>query len=143
MRRKSGVKGDMNVVPFIDVMLVLLVALMLTPLSTTSSINVNLPKLEVTQDSTETHVDNSKIIITVGEDGSLFLTAPAVGYLDKPHSFKEAGKLIASAKSTTPNLDVIVRADGDTKYQTVASVMNLAKNAGVENVNLATDEVQL
>jgi len=143
MRRKSGIKGDMNVVPFIDVMLVLLVALMLTPLSTTSSINVNLPKLGVTQDSTETHVDNSKVIITVGEDGSLFLTVPAVGYLDKPHSFKEAGKLIASAKSTTPNLDVIVRADGDTKYQTVASVMNLAKNAGVENVNLATDEVQL
>ena len=69
---KSKPMGEINVVPFIDVMLVLLVIFMITAPMLTQGVQVDLP--QVTSEPIETQEDNDPIIISVDRDGGYFIT---------------------------------------------------------------------
>ncbi|MCC7632544.1 protein TolR [Stenotrophomonas rhizophila] len=133
-RKRRKLKSEINVVPYIDVMLVLLIIFMVTAPLLTLSFDVDLPNsrakaLESKQDP---------VVVSVRLDGQLALTLPeAKEPVAMPAAELEArlGALSAQDK----NLRVIVAADRAVAYDKVIAAMDVIKRANVEKVGLATD----
>lgn len=131
-RKRRKLKSEINVVPYIDVMLVLLVIFMVTAPLLTLSINVDLPvanakALENKQDP---------IVVIVNSDGKLALQLPK----SKPENINvdALGKKLTSVVSQDKNVRVVVAADGAVAYKDVIAAMNAIKHAKIEKVSLLT-----
>ncbi|ADN63916.1 protein TolR [Xylella fastidiosa subsp. sandyi] len=131
-RKRRKLKSEINVVPYIDVMLVLLVIFMVTAPLLTLSINVDLPvanakALENKQDP---------IVVIVNSDGKLALQLPK----SKPENINvdALGKKLTSVVSQDKNVRVVVAADGAVAYKDVIAAMNAIKDAKIEKVSLLT-----
>jgi biopolymer transport protein TolR len=128
-RRHRKVKSDINVVPYIDVLLVLLVIFMVTaPLSSPGV--VDLPKV-----SRSNHVVRQPATVTVQQDGSLTLKLPeALSEISV-----SAGNLkttLASWRTQNPDVPVLVAGDRLAKYELVVNVMDELNQAGITRVGL-------
>lgn len=123
--------SDINVVPYIDVMLVLLVIFMVTAPLITQGINVNLPKARTGAIPSPT-VDS--VVITVNEFGDYYID---VGK-DKatPASLKVLADRIHTVLEYNPKTPVLVRADYQVPYEKVLLAMAAAQRGGAENVGL-------
>jgi biopolymer transport protein TolR len=131
--RKRKPIAEINVVPYIDVMLVLLIIFMVTAPLLTEGVKIELPKtdanaVQLNEDSPE------PIIITVDKDGDMFIDART-----KPSSQEEVGVFVAAAYRLKPNTNFLVRGDKMAIYADVLQAMVIMKNAGVESVNLVTE----
>lgn len=129
--KKRRIISDINITPFVDVLLVLLIIFMVAAPMMTSSINVDLPKGA----ATPTNEKIQPISVSVKEDGSIFLQEEAVklGTL--------AGRLL---EMTGNNLDnkIYVRADKNLDYGRVMEVVRTLSLAGFNQVSLATELAQ-
>ena len=133
-RKRRKLKSEINVVPYIDVMLVLLIIFMVTAPLLTLSFEVDLPSsqakaLESKQDP---------VIVSVRLDGQLSLKLPEAKDptpMDPGQLQAQLGALAAQDK----NLRVIVAADKAVAYEKVIAAMDVIKRANVEKVGLATD----
>jgi biopolymer transport protein TolR len=124
--------AEMNVVPYIDVMLVLLIIFMITSPLLTEAIKVELPR---TRTKTEPLVVKEKglIIVTVDAGGQIFLQ-------DEKSPISE-GTLITRVTALiepTKDTQVFVRGDKNVVYGKVIEIMALLKSAGVAKVSLVT-----
>ncbi|HHW4671043.1 protein TolR [Xylella fastidiosa] len=132
-RKRRKLKSEINVVPYIDVMLVLLVTFMVTAPLLTLSINVDLPvanakALENKQDP---------IVVIVNSHGELALQLPK----SKPENINNVdtlGKKLTSVVSQDKNVRVVVAADEAVAYKDVIAAMNAIKHAKIEKVSLLT-----
>ncbi|QPC01052.1 protein TolR [Xylella fastidiosa subsp. multiplex] len=132
-RKRRKLKSEINVVPYIDVMLVLLVTFMVTAPLLTLSINVDLPvanakALENKQDP---------IVVIVNSHGELALQLPK----SKPENINNLdtlGKKLTSVVSQDKNVRVVVAADEAVAYKDVIAAMNAIKHAKIEKVSLLT-----
>ena len=119
--RRKKLKAEINVVPYIDVMLVLLIIFMVTAPLLNVGVDVNLPQA----DAKPLEQKNSKpVVVQVASDGSLALTYEG---LDRPQAVDRA-QLVAKVKgfiATDPQLPVYVAGDRDASYQTVYEVLTL------------------
>jgi biopolymer transport protein TolR len=122
-----GVMGEINVTPFVDVMLVLLVIFMVTAPMMVQGQNVELPRAE----GMALKMDENQMILSVTQDGLYYIneTPIAQGELE--------AKLIAIA-ANNPNQQVFVKADGKVPYERVAQLIGAAKKAGIPRVGLVT-----
>ncbi|MFL9584524.1 protein TolR [Stenotrophomonas sp. AB1(2024)] len=133
-RKRRKLKSEINVVPYIDVMLVLLIIFMVTAPLLTLSFEVDLPSsqakaLESKQDP---------VIVSVRLDGQLSLKLPDA----KEPAPMDAGQLqarLGALAAQDKNLRVIVAADKAVAYEKVVAAMDVIKRANVEKVGLATD----
>ncbi len=133
-RKRRKLKSEINVVPYIDVMLVLLIIFMVTAPLLTLSFDVDLPNsqakaLESKQDP---------VIVSVRLDGQLSLKVPEA----KEPALMDAGQLqaqLGALAAQDRNLRVIVAADKAVSYEKVIAAMDVIKRANVEKVGLATD----
>jgi len=133
-RKRRKLKSEINVVPYIDVMLVLLIIFMVTAPLLTLSFEVDLPSsqakaLESKQDP---------VIVSVRLDGQLSLKLPEA----KDPEPMDAARLqaqLSALSSQDKNLRVIVAADRAVAYEKVVAAMDVIKRANVEKVGLATD----
>jgi len=133
-RKRRKLKSEINVVPYIDVMLVLLIIFMVTAPLLTLSFEVDLPSsqakaLESKQDP---------VIVSVRLDGQLSLKLPEAKEptpMDPGQLQAQLGALAAQDK----NLRVIVAADKAVAYEKVVAAMDVIKRANVEKVGLATN----
>jgi biopolymer transport protein TolR len=126
--RRRGMMAEINVTPFVDVMLVLLIVFMVTAPLLTAGIEVNLPETRAEQMETEA----DPLSITVQADGALFLQNEAV----------ERDELLAKLTAIAEggyNRRIFIRADGETAYGVVADVMAMLSTAGYDNLGLVTD----
>ncbi len=123
--------SDINVVPYIDVMLVLLIIFMITSPLLSQSVEVELPR--VGQAKTVTPEQVKFIIVTVDAQGKIFLDE------DKQALTKDdlLTRVTASLRFA-PNSQVLVRGDNRLAYGEVVKVMSLLQKAGVEKVGLLT-----
>lgn len=133
--------AEINVVPYIDVMLVLLVIFMITAPILSQGIQVELPKVASEQVPT---ADREPIIVSVNQQGQLFLNVSEV-----PEAPMEAGALqvrvaaeINLAKQNHEKVNVLVKGDAGVPYGQVVTAMGLLKQAGAEQVGLMTDNPQ-
>jgi biopolymer transport protein TolR len=135
-RRRPRLVSEINVVPYIDVMLVLLIIFMITAPMLQQGIEVNLPQAEAEQVDTQR---DTPLIVSVDRAGAYFFTY-GTDFVDEP---VEAARLVAltravlERKATTP---VLVRGDSDVGYGQVVRAMALLKTAGAPKVGLLTEE---
>lgn len=119
--RRKKLKAEINVVPYIDVMLVLLIIFMVTAPLLNVGVDVNLPQ----SDAKPLEQKNTKpVVVQVASDGTLALTYDG---LDRPQAVDRA-QLVAKVKGfveADPQLPVYVAGDRDANYQTVYEVLTL------------------
>ncbi len=119
--RKKKLKAEINVVPYIDVMLVLLIIFMVTAPLLNVGVDVNLPQ----SDAKPLEQKNTKpVVVRVASDGALALTYDG---LDRPQAV-DREQLVAKVKGfieADPQLPVYVAGDRDANYQTVYEVLTL------------------
>lgn len=134
-RRKP--MADINVVPFIDVMLVLLVIFMITAPLLTQGVKVNLPKTAAKA------IDDQKkepLIVTVDASGNYYLNLSDKP--SKPITARTLNYLVTSQlKEQSPGAEqrpVLVRGDKDVNYGKVIEAMVLLQQAGAKSVGLIT-----
>lgn len=133
--------SEINVVPYIDVMLVLLVIFMITAPMLSQGVTVDLPKAA---SQTLAPTDREPIIVSVNQQGTYFLnisSTPADSIESQALVVRVAAEL-ELAKQSGQKLNVLVKGDQGVAYGKVVQAMALLKEAGAEQVGLLTDSEQ-
>ena len=131
-RRKVA---EINVVPYIDVMLVLLIIFMVTAPLITQGVKVDLPQADAQPLDKDT---KTPLVASVDVDGRYYIT---LGDNDKePLSAEEVALLVKAHLAVNSDTPVVVNGDGAVSYNAVIQLMVLLQNvAGVPSVGLMTD----
>jgi biopolymer transport protein TolR len=124
--------SEINVVPYIDVMLVLLVIFMVTAPMLTQGIKVELPKAY----SESMDADENALIVTIRENGSYHLNT---GDEEKTVTLKQIGERSSKIFKANPDIKVLVEGDRNLKYGSVVELMSVLQKAGAANVGLITE----
>lgn len=134
-RRKVA---EINVVPYIDVMLVLLIIFMVTAPLITQGVKVDLPQAAAEPLDKDT---KPPLVASVDAQGRYYVT---LGSNDKePLSAEEVAILVKAHLAINPDTPVVVNGDGAVSYNAVIQLMVLLQNvAGVPSVGLMTDPVE-
>jgi biopolymer transport protein TolR len=133
--QKRKLMGEINVVPYIDVMLVLLVIFMVTAPLLTQGIEVELPKAGA--EPIESAADKLPLILSVDVGGNLYLS---VG--DDEEEPVDAKTIVANVRAilkNSPDTPILVKADRAVQYGFVVGAMVLLQQGGAENVGFVTD----
>ncbi|MFW1951078.1 protein TolR [Acinetobacter beijerinckii] len=140
-RVKKPLKSDMNVVPYIDVMLVLLVIFMVTAPMITSGIKVDLPQAN-------NHPIESKdmpAMVTIGKDGNIYLEYKE-HTVSQPLSLKELETILSEAQTQAEQenkkLMVLVNGEESRPYGEVVALMSSLQEAGLTQVGLLTKSLK-
>ena len=133
-RRKP--MSEINVVPYIDVMLVLLVIFVITAPLLTQGVKVELPK--AASEPMQDQENKEPLIVTVDKGGNYYLN---VGE-DPKKSIDHSGLVnkVAAVLRHKPDTPVMVRGDRDVDYGSVVVAMSLLQKAGAPSVGLITEE---
>ncbi|HEX7768821.1 MAG TPA: protein TolR [Dokdonella sp.] len=134
-RHKRKLKAEINVVPYIDVMLVLLIIFMVTAPLLNLGVDIELPQ------SAAKSIQNDKepAVVSVDQDGQLFLTLGA-GEREPIEAEALVNKVSAFVKEN-PQLPVLVAGDQRADYGTIYQAMVLLQTAGVPKVGLMSQPV--
>jgi biopolymer transport protein TolR len=133
--QKRKLMGEINVVPYIDVMLVLLVIFMVTAPLLTQGIEVDLPKAsaEPIQD-----VPNSPpLVLSVDKDGNLYINVGDDE--DAPTSGDEVIRRVGIVLRNSPDTPILVKADRAVPYGNVVGAMVVLQQGGAESIGFVTD----
>lgn len=133
-RRGRRTVAEINVVPYIDVMLVLLVIFMITAPMLQQGIEVETPKAA---SKTLPSSKEPPVVVSVDADGRLYLNIA-----DNPRAAQtpeDVQARVAAWHRLKPEVPVLVKGDARVPYQKVIEAMALVKNAGVDTVGLVTE----
>ncbi len=125
--------GEINVVPYIDVMLVLLIIFMVTAPLLSTGVKVDLPKAAAKPMEDE---NEEPFVITIDSEGNYFLN-------DNEEKIVSSREIELKARATlmrNPELSFLVRGDGAAKYTHVVQAMVLLQKAGVDSIGLVTEK---
>ncbi|CBV42448.1 protein TolR [Halomonas elongata] len=131
-RRKP--MNEINVVPFIDVMLVLLVIFMITAPMLTQGVEVDLP--QTASQPIEDDEDRDPIIVSVDREGEYFVS---LGGDETQVSLDELSERVIILLERHPTTRVLVRGDRNVSYGQVVTLMSTLQTAGVSNVGLISE----
>ena len=127
VRGKSRIMTNINITPFTDVVLVLLIVFMMaTPALYESNLKVELPQGMTVEDT------RKDVVVTIDADGGIYLNDRRV---DLENLLKAAKEMITSGQDP----QVIVNGDRNVKYDSVIEVMDVLAQAGVKNPGLGID----
>ena len=135
-RRRRRLMGEINVVPYIDVMLVLLIIFMITAPLLAEGIKVELPKAGARPIPPEMLKDSKPIVLTIDEQGRLYLNYGAKQDEPLDPAAVEAGA--AAVLRRAPETTVLVRGDYRVAYGEVVAAMTLLQRAGAGKVGFIT-----
>jgi biopolymer transport protein TolR len=130
--------GDINVVPYIDVMLVLLIIFMITAPLLTQGVKVDLPKAGAAPLDSK---NATPLILSVDRDGKLYMNIGG-----NPQAVIDADTVAARATAAlrrNPELPVLVKADNHVEYGRVVQAMVILQQAGATKVGFITDPLPL
>ena len=132
--RKHKLMAEINVVPYIDVMLVLLIIFMITAPLIQQGVEIDLPQANANPLPSE---QRAPIILTVSKSGKYYLN---VGdNIEKSIDEKLLLNRVAAIIKYRPDTPVLVRGDFNVNYGRVTSAMVLLQSAGVDKVGLMTE----
>jgi biopolymer transport protein TolR len=123
--RDRSVLSEINVTPFVDVMLVLLVIFMVTAPLLQQGIDVNLPKAKGKDLPPE-----ERITLVVKKGGTIYMNENRVSITEMRHKLEAISKL---------NPNVFLKADKDVPYGFVVEIMGEVKEAGIEKLGMITE----
>ena len=133
--QKRKLMGEINVVPYIDVMLVLLVIFMVTAPLLTQGIEVELPKAGA--EPIDSAADKLPLIVSVDKAGNLYLSVGDDE--DEPSNAKEIVAKVGAILRNSPDTPMLIKADREVEYGYVVGAMVLLQQGGAENVGFVTD----
>ncbi len=138
--RHRRLMGEINVVPYIDVMLVLLIIFMITAPLLTQGITVDLPAAGAEPLDPDLMRDNEPLVLSIDREGRLFLNVGG----DVEESIDEQTVLARTAAVLRRNAEtpVLVKADEAVEYGRVVTGMVLLQQAGAERVGFITDPLE-
>ncbi|MCB1214838.1 MAG: biopolymer transporter ExbD [Deltaproteobacteria bacterium] len=124
--------NEINIIPLVDIMLVLLIIFMVTAPFLNESIDIDLPKVEVTASNTQ----SQEKVLTINKQGQIFVGEDKTAYgleglAPKLAEFYEG--------SSEEEKTLFVRADQNVSYGTVIKVMALAKELGIHRLGMITE----
>ena len=125
VERDREVMSEINVTPFVDVMLVLLIIFMVTAPLLQQGIDVNLPKAKGKDMPPE-----ERIALVIKRDQKIYMN-------DTPVTVGDMRRKLESVSKMNPN--VFLKADKDVPYGLVAEVMGEIKEAGIEKLGMVTE----
>lgn len=135
VHQKRKLMGEINVVPYIDVMLVLLIIFMVTAPLLTQGIEVELPKAGA--EPIDAPADEIPLILSVDATGNLYINVGDDE--DVPMSGKEIVARTAAVLRNSPETPVLVKADRSVPYGNVVGAMVLLQQGGAATVGFVTD----
>jgi biopolymer transport protein TolR len=134
-RRRGGGRrapmSEINVTPFVDVMLVLLIIFMVAAPLMTVGVPIDLPKTA----AKALNADTQPITISVRADGEIYLQ-------ETPIPAEEVAAKLQAVATTGYTERIFVRGDGTAPYGIIADVMSRIQNAGFTNIGLVTEQKQ-
>ncbi len=136
-RQRRKPMAEINVVPYIDVMLVLLIIFMITAPMLTQGVKVDLP--QAAANPVESPDENSEpLVVSVDKKGLFYV---AIGdKQDQPVSAKQLMTKVAAVLRRSPKTQIMVKGDSAVNYGQVVTVMALLQRAGAPNVGLITKQ---
>ncbi len=136
-RSKRRLNADINVVPYIDVMLVLLIIFMVTAPLLSQGVEVDLPEVS----NTESNVSEDPLVVTVDAKGRFYLSHGQKSDRE-PVAADEVQRVARIYLRNNPDPDkqvVYIRGDENVPYGRIMEAMSLLKQAGAETVGLPTE----
>lgn len=131
---KRRLLSEINVVPYIDVMLVLLIIFMITAPLLTQGINVDLPKVATQPVAADS---NEPLVLSIDKDGKFYLN---IG--EKTDAALDDAAIVERASAVirrNPQIQVLVKADQAVPYGRAMAGMSLLQQSGAPKVGLLTD----
>ncbi len=128
-KRRKKLMSEINVVPYIDVMLVLLVIFMITAPLLSQGVKVDLPKAAAQPVDSQ---DRETLVVTVDREGRYFLD-------DRRITSEELSRKVAAILRARPQTPVLIRGDRQSSYGEVVKAMTLLQSAGAPSVGLLTE----
>ncbi len=133
--RKRKLMGEINVVPYIDVMLVLLVIFMVTAPLLTQGVTVELPKAGA--EPIKNVSNHPTMVLSVDAEGNLYINVGDDE--DSPVSAKDIVARTGAVLRNRPETPVLIKADRAVQYGFVVGAMVLLQQGGAEHVGFVTD----
>ena len=118
--------AEINMIPFIDIVLVLLIIFMVTAPVIQSGIEVNVPETKVVRELAE-----ERLVVSIDKDQLVYLQ-------NSPVNVNELGEKIRQKLLDPTRQSVYLQADQVVPFQTFATVLDNLKSAGIENVSIVT-----
>jgi biopolymer transport protein ExbD/biopolymer transport protein TolR len=118
--------SEINVTPFVDVVLVLLIIFMVTAPILQSGIEVNVPKTRTVKEITE-----ERLVITIDKQQRVYLG-------NEPVNINELGEKLRRKIRDPQGQSIFIRSDEDVPFGAFATVMDAVKSAGISNVSIVT-----
>ena len=131
LAKKKNLKAEINIVPYIDVMLVLLIIFMVLSPLLIQGIEVNLPKTDMTKMS----VQNEPLVISINKDGNYFINIGDESLSIDLDELKRKSKVIFDAN---PEIEVIFQSDKDVSFDSVAKAMASVQSIGITKIGIVT-----
>lgn len=125
---RNGAMSQINVTPFVDVMLVLLIIFMVAAPMMQQGVQVNLPKTQAKSLAT----DQETVVVSVDRSGRVFINSAETSHADL------TAKLAAIFESRAKK-EVFLKADTDVPYGEVVKTMAEIKSAGIERLGMMTE----
>ena len=138
-RKGRRLMGEINVVPYIDVMLVLLIIFMVTAPLLTQGVQVDLP--QASAKAMDAEEQQEPVVLTVDAGGALFLNIGENPEQALPR--KTVVALVSSVLKSRPQTQVMVRGDTNANYGDVVRGMTILQDAGAPSVGLITDSREI
>ena len=133
-KNKRKLNSDINVVPYIDVMMVLLVIFMVTAPMLTQGVSVELP--QATAEPVDAQ-DQEPVIVTVDKEGLYYINIG--GSETEAVSSEEVSARVQKIMSVNPKQLLLVRGDKNVYYDKVVTLMSLMQQSGASSVGLVTE----
>lgn len=132
--QKKFIMSDINITPFTDVVLVLLIIFIVaTPLLYQGKVKINLPQTK----NAQTDEKPQKVTVLVNEQGDAFIDD--IKY-SMPADQEKLKSVIANAIGSNPEMTIVINGDRNSKYDYVVQVIDIVKGQGVKKVMLSTQK---
>ena len=128
---RKKLHAEINVVPYIDVMLVLLIIFMVLSPLLIQGIDVNLPKT----DTTKMTIQNEPLVVSIDQNGNYFLNLGEEEIAISLNELKDKAFIIFDAN---PEIEVVFKGDGSVDFQSVAAAMAAIQSVGIEKIGIVT-----
>ena len=129
--KKKKLTAEINVVPYIDVMLVLLIIFMVLSPLLIQGIEVNLPQT----DTTKMSVQNEPLVISIDANGKYFIN---IGDEQLPIDLEELKNKSLFIFSANPDIEVVFQGDKSVSFDSVAKAMAAVQSVGIEKIGIVT-----
>ena len=131
LAKKKSLKAEINVVPYIDVMLVLLIIFMVLSPLLIQGVEVNLPNT----DTTKMSVQNEPMVISIDKNGNYYIN---VGDESLPIDLNELKRKSMIIFEANPDIEIVFQSDKDVFFDSVAKAMAAVQSVGISNIGIVT-----